>query len=213
MPARKAGMPNTCRAKYLPGQILAGLGRGLWPAPGALSRLHHQFELGPLLVLRQDVAAGHAGKAALRRQPELLDGKNAGGRFDAAQQVVLPFELPGFWRRRGRARPSYAWAESAMAGSRRHGRCHTPIGSYRQAPPRRASPPPARSRPPPSNGRGSFRGKGGGRAACGSVDRRRYVAAGKCRSRAGPPDRHPAPWLAGTRPGRTAWRSEPRRIA
>jgi hypothetical protein len=56
-----------------------------------LSRIDHQLELLPVLVLGQGVAAGHAG-AALARQPEQIDGNDAGGLVDAAQQGVLVFQ-------------------------------------------------------------------------------------------------------------------------
>src|SRR6516164_5171792 len=61
-------------------------------APDALRRVDHQLQLLPLLLLRQGVAAGHTGKAALARQPELIDGNEPGGLVDAPQQGVLVFQ-------------------------------------------------------------------------------------------------------------------------
>src|SRR5262245_53895967 len=49
-------------------------------------------ELGPLLVLGQQVAFLGAGEAALRREAELLERRELGGLVDAALELVLALE-------------------------------------------------------------------------------------------------------------------------
>src|SRR4029453_14246684 len=66
---------------------------GLDRAPDVAGHLEREAEL-PLLVLDRDlVAVVRAGKAALRAQAEVLERHVAGGRVDAAPEVVLLLEL------------------------------------------------------------------------------------------------------------------------
>src|SRR6266851_3558723 len=57
-------------------------------APDLARNLDTARELGPLLLLGQQVAFLGAGEAALRRQAELLQGRELRGLVDAALELV-----------------------------------------------------------------------------------------------------------------------------
>jgi hypothetical protein len=65
----------------------------VFPTPHFVGELHDHSKLRPLLVLGQHVAFLGRGKAALRRQAELIEGDVFGRLVDAALDVVLVLEL------------------------------------------------------------------------------------------------------------------------
>src|SRR3954469_21522731 len=67
-------------------------------APDLARVLHAPAELGPLLVLGQQVALLGAGEAALRRQAELVERREFRRLFDTPLELVLALELAGLGR-------------------------------------------------------------------------------------------------------------------
>src|SRR5215472_5526755 len=65
-------------------------------APHLVGKLHHHAQLRPLLLLGEHVAFLGGGKAALRRQAELIEACVFGRLLDAALDVALVFQLAGF---------------------------------------------------------------------------------------------------------------------
>src|ERR1700733_2065169 len=65
----------------------------LAPPPIFLRHFDDQRELGPLLVLGQQISFLGAGEPTLRAEPELIDVDELGCRLDAALDVVLALEL------------------------------------------------------------------------------------------------------------------------
>src|ERR1700761_466614 len=64
-------------------------------SPNLVGELYDHPQLGPLLVLGQNVALFGRGEAALRRQAELVERDVLGRLVDAALDDVLAFELAG----------------------------------------------------------------------------------------------------------------------
>src|SRR6186713_1201478 len=62
-------------------------------APDLARRLHHNFELAPLIVIAYQVADYIRGKAALRTDGDLLDGRILSGSIDAPFEFIDGFEL------------------------------------------------------------------------------------------------------------------------
>src|SRR5262245_36174765 len=77
--------------------LIKGGGRRLWPvrsAPHCAHRLDDQLELGPLLVLGEDVALLGGGEAALGTQAELLEVGVLAGLVDAPRDGVPCLQNP-----------------------------------------------------------------------------------------------------------------------
>src|SRR5262249_23407716 len=92
--AAEARGPSRTRSASAPAASLAGrLGMGGRAPPHAAAGFRDEAQLGPLLVLGEEVAFHRGGEAALGAEREVLQGDVAGRRLDPPRERVAALEL------------------------------------------------------------------------------------------------------------------------